>query len=380
MAAVDLSSNADCLRDATRLKYKIRDDWVFMRGKGCLGARGDTAVSGLGYDLGFLASPGWREQPTIIVTRWRREHALDLRAAGPFPAPHANHVALVRAWLAHRRFSTAALDRLFAAGGGDAAAAAAVLPPWQQRPPRQRQRGTGGGRAAVHAAAACANSSAAAAGGGRDFAVVHWRTETLSDGAFARCSRLVTTAVHALTHVPPESSHDCTGPHNNRDSTSHSSSLRVNSNSNSSKRALPHHQQQEPLSPLVLVTDLSSSLNPCGTSFNYGVEAAAQRSQSPLLRMAGVVKYDTDLLDAGVPPMDAGVISLHEYLIALAASDYHSCNVRGASSAHQRRHKECHACFWPSEFIARISHTRKAAGLPVHGTFLDSTGGPRALS
>ena len=144
-----------------------------------------------------------------------------------------------------------------------------------------------------------------------------------------------------------------------------------NSSSGSSHHRRLEQRLSNHLSPIVLITDLSSSSNPCVTSKNYDTETALQRSQSPILKMAGVVKYDSDLLDAGIPPMDAGVVSLHEYLIALAASDYHSCNTRGASRAHQRHHAQCHACAWPSEFVARIAHARKQAGLPVDGTFLD---------
>ena len=125
--------------------------------------------------------------------------------------------------------------------------------------------------------------------------------------------------------------------------------------------------------PVVLVTDLPTSGNPCVTSFNYNRDQALLRSQSPLLGLPGVLKYDRDLLEARIPLFDAGVLSLHEYLVALAAPQYSSCNTRGKSDKHRRQHAQCHHCFWVSEFIARIVKARELLGLATDETFLDKS-------
>jgi hypothetical protein len=103
-------------------------------------------------------------------------------------------------------------------------------------------------------------------------------------------------------------------------------------------------------------------------------DLCAETGKEVRLELSGQeTELDRSLLEAGVPLFDAGVMSLHEYLLALAASDYHSCNTRGKSLQHRLAHLQCHKCFWASEFIARIVHAREALGLPgTDDTFLDA--------
>ena len=72
VAAVDLMTNRDCAWEATTSKYFVGDNYVFMGGKLCLGAPGDSTVSGLGYDLGWIAQPHWQAQPLVAVVKWQR--------------------------------------------------------------------------------------------------------------------------------------------------------------------------------------------------------------------------------------------------------------------------------------------------------------------
>jgi hypothetical protein len=351
VAAVDLMTNQGCQWEATTNKYFAGEDYVFMGGKLCPAPPhpGDNTVSGLGHDLGFLAEPRWQMQPLVVVVKWQRSQMLDMQAAVPFPQPHANHFALVRAWLRRHRLSTASLARLasstalVAATGGAAVAAAS-------------------GAAAATPAAHPGDGDCGATGDGTgsSVAVVQWRTETLGASRFAKCTRLVVGAVRALTRAPAVGGGG--GSCSSSNATTHSRG------SGSGGGGVARHTQ-----PVVLVTDLPTAGNPCAASFNYAHDKAQSRSASPLLSEPGVLKYDRSLLEAGVPLFDAGVMSLHEYLLALAASDYHSCNTRGKSLQHRLAHLQCHKCFWASEFIARIVHAREALGLPgTDDTFLDA--------
>ena len=349
VAAVDLMTNRDCAWEATTSKYFVGDNYVFMGGKLCLGAPGDSTVSGLGYDLGWLAQPHWQAQPLVAVVKWQRSHMLDMKAALPFPQPHASHFALVRAWLLRHRLSTASLDRL-------ASTAPAIAPSPARHPEGLRQPAGG-------------DCSGGPGDGAGSFAVAQWRTETLGPTRFDECSRLVIDAVGSLMLADPPTGASC------------SSAAAANSSSggdgdvNRTVRSSPSRSARsaERTRPVVLVTDLPTSGNPCVTSFNYNRDQALLRSQSPLLGLPGVLKYDRDLLEARIPLFDAGVLSLHEYLVALAAPQYSSCNTRGKSDKHRRQHAQCHHCFWVSEFIARIVKARELLGLATDETFLDKS-------
>lgn len=159
------------------------------------------------------------------------------------------------------------------------------------------------------------------------FAVVQWRSETLGDRFFG-CAAHVVSSIEQL---------------------------------------LGRFSSLEASMPLVLVADLPAPANPCGASSNYGRDGMAEDRLGAFARVAGrIAKYDASLLELGLPPLDAGVMSLREYAIAARAEHYFTCNGRfhpvGAL---------CRSCSWISEFIARIVAAREAEGRGSLESFLD---------
>ena len=178
-----------------------------------------------------------------------------------------------------------------------------------------------------------------AAGGGShgswpaaSYAVVQWRSETLGV-RFPACASHVVSALEQL----------------------------VGRLSQGSRRV-----------PVLLVTDLSAPANPCGPSFNYGGGSGA--AEDHLGAFANVshllLKYDAALASTGRPPLDAGVMSLREFMLAAQAEHYATCNGR-----FKRVGPLCSQCSWISEFISRVVVARTASGRKSLESFLDHFSG-----
>lgn len=130
--------------------------------------------------------------------------------------------------------------------------------------------------------------------------------------------------------------------------------------------------ERPPAPPVVLVVDQPDPRNPCVPSRYY----AHPDSESRLAQLldTGAHKYDSAWAAGGHWPLDAGALSLREYVLAVHASHFSACNnrrkpKRGSNVAP----KVCRQCAWASEYVLRIVQERERdARGSTNEAFLDA--------
>ena len=166
------------------------------------------------------------------------------------------------------------------------------------------------------------------------FAVVQWRSETVSDELFPGCAvamqdrlRAISSALGNMPVVPQQ--------HKQQDTAA----------------ALPRGY------PLVLVSDLpavgSASEPPCKLSMYYSSSATNSNrtlALSAMLSIPGVFAYGTNALSSdavvrngGGHTMDAGVLAIRDYVIAVEADWMETCLLRYSPVTLSQR---CTQCYW----------------------------------
>ena len=113
----------------------------------------------------------------------------------------------------------------------------------------------------------------------------------------------------------------------------------------------------------VLVSDIPADANPCKMWREYYAvnrDASAPRRAVATLLAAGMVKYDADH-----PAVDAGVLSIRDFLIATRSHYYITCS--GGDPA-----GKCRSCFRAdSKFVSRVLAVRRAARLSSFSRWFD---------
>jgi hypothetical protein len=256
-----------------------------------------------GY-LPLLRADGRRDMFLTNAWRgfWRRYGSFSARSA---PGFNPIHVTAVRAWLAHRLDVGGALDGA-ASGGGSRAMAAA-------------KKGGKQAAAAAKKAAAAAAAAASKLWPLGSYALFQWRSETVGKELVEPCARALASKVKASL-----------------------AALRRVTRAGG-----------------VLAADLPAPNNPCMMWKEFHASNRANASSAPRravrkLLAAGMVKYDKDH-----PALDAGVLSIRDWLLATRAAWYVTCHAGGDKAAAA----ECRGCFRAdSKYVARIVEERAARG------------------
>jgi hypothetical protein len=181
---------------------------------------------------------------------------------------------------------------------------------------------------------AAALQSAAVTGLPPPFAAFHWRSEHVEAGRLEGCAANLSAAAHrGLPRYFSAGGEEASA-------------------TEPAARALP--------ALAVLLADMPSPLNPVSMWGDY-VDGAEPSRHSAMARLlsSGFIKYDDWVLRRRQEQLvDPGVLALRDYLLALKARLYVSCQ---GDFLH-----DCRQCFRSgSNFISRIARDRLQEGLPV---------------
>ena len=120
---------------------------------------------------------------------------------------------------------------------------------------------------------------------------------------------------------------------------------------------------------VVLTADLPSPINPCRAWYIYAGSAAEggeRRLALETLADAGLLKYDDDH-----PALDAGVLSIRDWILSLNAGWFVTCHGARASPGEAA----CSPCFRTrSKYVERILNARAKAGRASFTRWLDMKG------
>lgn len=109
----------------------------------------------------------------------------------------------------------------------------------------------------------------------------------------------------------------------------------------------------------VLVADIPATENPCRVWHTYegsSADGGSRRIALETLADAGLVKYDADF-----PAIDAGVLSIRDWLLSTTSKWYVTCH--DLTGADKETQEECKRCFrTQSKYLSRILTARAKAG------------------
>ena len=374
--AYNLNYHFECEEESGR-KYPApyAPAYMFMYGQHCMASTSDGRETGIGLNVSLLGSEKLAAQTDLLAVIWRRSGtgAGTSEHLSPLPDIHPLQVAAVHRWMLHRGLQPAAKSYFKFDVISNRA-----LPPSPSL--------------SVHPSSFSASDSSTSILGSRAFTVVQWRSETLQE-RFVACAEQVISAIKRIqndTSLLSANKAARLAMDNNRITRKESAESKAAAVVGMSMHQPQRQTQQRPEQlayagdansaapatgesslPLVLVIDISGDGNPCAPSFWYGREAAEVAhnvTRQTLLSLPGVIKYDSDLLATGALPLDAGLMSLREYVIAsYGATSYATCNGR----FNPRVGKRCRVCSWVSEFISRVVLRRQRNGLHSEEDFLD---------
>lgn len=221
---------------------------------------------------------------------------------------------------------------------------------------------------------------------GRSYASFHWATAGVPEWKLAGCAKSLARRTAVLAGWegwgirPLKAGADRSGKSAfHWEDANRKRSLKVGVPFTPSPSRTPSPHPLPPFHPSsVLISDVSGPSNPCSANYvpqqsaTEGAAAAAARSVSPtrrkalrlFLRSSGLRKYDEDH-----PAVDAGVLSIRDYLLARDAAHYVTCH-GGAKPAPGQQlasgrwtDAECRACArTDSPYVEALIAVRKSKG------------------
>ena len=274
----------------------------FTQGVLCVNVSSPSAANGMvASNHPMLLNSPYADAPDVFFANWMRSEVGDTSISG-FPAFNALHYAPVRRWVAALAGSS------------------------HPTPPQNSTRGD--------------NDPAR-----RPYAVVQWRSETVSEAGFPACAAAVIDQTKILaTTLGNAAEH----------------------NSESWGSAVTY----VPV-PLVVVADLMPTAEPgapppcrLSTHYHYGTDDVRTSAMSSLLAIPGAFSYPASQQAAGgnlngSTTIDAGVLAIRDYILALEAQSLITCLTRFSSVA---RSQQCSDCYWTSEFVYRVVVHRAQLG------------------